>query len=90
MKMVPPSLADLEALAEHALATIPDALKRHLGPLVMRLEEFPDEETEDEMGLESPFDILGLYRGVALPWKSTSSPGGQVDMGFLYRRPSRD
>jgi predicted Zn-dependent protease with MMP-like domain len=90
MNVVPPSLADLETLAQEALATIPAALKRHLGPLVIRVEEFPDEETEDEMGLESPFDILGLYRGVALPWKSVSSPGGQVDMVFLYRRPILD
>src|SRR5690242_8008188 len=90
MKLVPPSLADLERLAEEALETIPVALKRHLGPLVIRGEEFPDEGTDDEMGLESPFDILGLYRGVALPWKSVSSPGGQVDMVFLYRRPILD
>ena len=41
-----PLLGDIEALAERALATIPRALKRHLGPLVIRVEEFPDEETE--------------------------------------------
>ena len=65
-----PSLAEIEALAQRALATIPHELKRHLGPVVIRVEEFPDEETEEEMELESPFDILGLYRGVALPHKS--------------------
>src|SRR5882724_907659 len=63
--LIPPSLADLETLAQRALATVPDELKRHLGPVVIRVDDFPDEETEDEMGLESPFDILGLYRGVA-------------------------
>jgi predicted Zn-dependent protease with MMP-like domain len=65
-------------------------LKQHLGPLVVRIEEFPDEETEDEMGLESPFDLLGLYRGVALPQKSIANPGGEIDMVFLYRRPMLD
>ena len=59
--LLAPSLAELEAMAQDALATIPDELKRHLGPVVIRVEEFPDEETEEEMGLESPFDILGLY-----------------------------
>jgi len=88
--VVPPSLADLEALAERALAIIPDELKRHLGQVVIRVDEFPDEETEDEMGLESPFDILGLYRGVALPFKSGSSPNPGIDMIFLYRRPILD
>jgi predicted Zn-dependent protease with MMP-like domain len=86
----PPTLAELERLAHEALATIPNELKRHLGPLVIRVEEFPDEETEEEMELETPFDLLGLYRGVALPQKSVTSPGGEIDMVFLYRRPMLD
>ena len=65
-------------------------MKRHLGPVVVRVEEFPDEETEEEMELESPFDLLGLYRGVALPNKSVASTGGDIDMVFLYRRPILD
>ena len=90
MAQTPPSLADIEALAHQALATIPQRLKRHLGPVVIRVEEFPDEETEATMELESPFDILGLYRGVALPHKSVSDPQARMDMVFLYRRPILD
>ncbi len=86
----PPSLADLEILAERALATIPAELKRHLGRVVIRVEEFPDSETEEEMELESPFDILGLYRGVALPHKSVTDVRTDPDMIFLYRRPLLD
>lgn len=85
-----PSLADIEALAARALETIPDEFKAHLGPLVIRVEEFPDADTEEAMELESPFDILGLYRGVALPHKSVTDPGAQIDMVFLYRRPILD
>jgi predicted Zn-dependent protease with MMP-like domain len=85
-----PSLGDIETLAKRALATIPRDLKRHLGELVIRVEEFPDEETEAAMELESPFDILGLYRGVALPHKSVTDGGAQIDMIFLYRRPILD
>jgi len=85
-----PSLGDIEALAQHALATIPKEFKRHLGPLVIRVEEFPDEETEAAMELESPFDILGLYHGVALPHQSVSTPRTQIDIVFLYRRPILD
>ncbi len=85
-----PTLGDIDALAQRALATIPDELKHHLGPLVIRVEEFPDEETEAAMELESPFDILGLYRGVALAHKSFSDPSPMPDMVFLYRRPILD
>jgi predicted Zn-dependent protease with MMP-like domain len=88
--LLAPSLADLEELATKALASIPARLKRHLGPVVIRVEEFPDEETEEEMELESPFDILGLYRGVALPRQSATNPRAAIDMIFLYRRPILD
>jgi predicted Zn-dependent protease with MMP-like domain len=86
----PPALADIEALAERALGAIPPELKQHLGPVVIRVEEFPDRETERQMGLESPFNLLGLYRGVALPQKSVGDPLPQIDMVFLYRRPILD
>jgi predicted Zn-dependent protease with MMP-like domain len=85
-----PSLADIETLAQRALTTIPDEFKRHLGPLVIRVDEFPDEETEEAMELESPFDILGLYRGVALPHQSVANLRADIDMVFLYRRPILD
>ena len=87
---LPPSDAEIEALARAALATIPPRLRRHLGRVVIRVEEFPDEETERAMGLESPFDILGLYRGVALPHKSASDIRPDPDFVFLYRRPILD
>lgn len=87
---IPPTLADIEALATEALGSIPRRLKKHLGEVLIRVEEFPDEETEEAMDLDSPFDILGLYRGVALPHKSFSDPRPSVDMIFLYRRPILD
>lgn len=86
----PPSPADIERLAQTALAEIPEELKQHLGPVVIRVEEFPDRATQAEMELESPFDILGLYRGVALPHKSVSDLRPNIDMVFLYRQPILD
>src|SRR3974390_1816538 len=86
----PPSLADIDELAKRPLGTLPRRLKRHLGAVVIRVDEFPDDETEEAMGLDSPFDILGLYRGVALPHKSISDPRPDLDMVFLYRRPILD
>jgi predicted Zn-dependent protease with MMP-like domain len=88
--ILPPSLADLELLAQAALKTLPAEFRRHVKDVAIRVEDFPDEETEREMGLESPFDLLGLYRGVALTQKSTSDPAPMPDMIFLYRRPILD
>ncbi len=90
MNVLPPSLADLEEMAQQALSTIPEELRRHVGNVVIRVEEFPDEDTEKAMELESPFDILGLYQGVALPFQTTGMQPNALDMIFLYRRPILD
>ena len=86
----PPTLDDLAEIAEAALAEIPAALKRHVQGVALRIDDFPDDETLDELGLESPFDLLGLYRGVHLGHKTTGMVAGDVDMIFLYRRPILD
>ncbi|MCZ6448632.1 MAG: metallopeptidase family protein [Alphaproteobacteria bacterium] len=88
--MDPPSLADIETLARHALATIPQRLARHVQDVVVRVVDFPDSETIAQMGLNSPFDILGLYRGVSLDRKSVGYAPTDLDMIFLYRRPLLD
>lgn len=85
-----PSPADLERIAAAALDSIPDELRRFVIDVVVRVEEFPDEETCDEMDLESPFDLLGLYRGRALPFQSVWDVRTEVDMILLYRRPILD
>jgi predicted Zn-dependent protease with MMP-like domain len=87
MPRQPPSAAEIEAMATRALASLPRRFKDALGPIVIRVEEFPDAETERAMGLDSAFDLLGLYRGVALPHKSVSDPLPEIDMIYLYRRP---
>lgn len=85
-----PSLAELEQVAFMALEQIPDELRRFVQDVVIRVDEFPDEETIEEMDLESPFDLLGLYRGVALPLQSVLDVRNGPDMIFLYRRPLLD
>ena len=86
----PPDLSEIEALVAEAFATIPEALRRHCGNVVFQVTEFPDEETRAEMGLESPFDLLGLYHGVSLDQKSVRDAPEDVDRIFLYRRPLLD
>lgn len=87
---VPPTVQDLERMAEDALDTIPAELLAPVGNILIRIEDFPDEDTEREMELESPFDLLGLYRGVDLTRQSVAAPRAEPDMIFLYRRPILD
>ncbi len=86
----PPDLEALEAVARAELKALPAELARHVTDVVIRVADFPDAETEREMGLQSPFDLLGLYHGVSLDQKSVSATPQHVDMIFLYRRPILD
>jgi predicted Zn-dependent protease with MMP-like domain len=86
-----PSLAELERLAEDAFARLPEAFRRLCEGVAIRVDDFPDDETLDEMGLESPFDLLGLFRGVGLAQGGASLQTGQFpNMIWLYRRPLLD
>jgi predicted Zn-dependent protease with MMP-like domain len=85
----PPSLADIETLADAAWRVIPERLRRHAEDVVIRVVDFPDEDICRDMKLHSPFDLLGLYQGVALNERSVADAGG-MDMVFLYRRPILD
>ena len=85
-----PTAADIEALARAALEDIPAELRRRVQGIAILVEEFPDQATERAMGLESPFELLGLYHGVSLDHKSVSDAPEDVDRVFLYRRPLLD
>ena len=82
-----PSLADIDALAQAAVESLPELFRRHLGTVLLRVEDFPDEEVMDAMGLDSPYDILGLYQGRHVGLKGDVPSGALPDMIFLYRRP---
>ena len=86
----PPSLADLDELAREAFETIPDELRAHAADVIIRVVEFPDDDTVREMGLHSPFELSGLYSGIPIGEKSISATPGDVDMIQLYRRPLLD
>ena len=86
----PPEVQDLEALSREAFATIPQELRRVLGDVVIQVSEFPDDDTMEEMDCETPFDLLGLYRGVNLMDKSSMGLAEAPDMIYLYRRPILD
>ncbi|MCC6775049.1 MAG: metallopeptidase family protein [Hyphomicrobiales bacterium] len=85
-----PSLAELEALAEVAFQRLPEKFRALCDGLVIRVDDFPTEEVLDELGAQSDFDLLGLFQGVGLPFRSESAPMQMPNMIWLYRRPILD
>lgn len=85
-----PSLDDLAALAEAAFAALPEAVRKLTGEVLFRVEDFATDDVLDELGLENPFDLTGLYQGVDIGRRSVLGPAAEPSMVFLYRRPILD
>jgi predicted Zn-dependent protease with MMP-like domain len=85
-----PSLAELEAIADAALKRLPQRFRDLCKDVVIRVEDFPTDEVLDAMGIESPFDLFGLYLGVDLSRQSVMDAAALPEMVFLYRRPILD
>ena len=85
--MKPPSADDIADLADRALAAIPKRLAAQVSGIGISVEEMADEETLDELGIASPWDLTGLYHGTPLTERSVSDIARQPDLIFLYRQP---
>jgi predicted Zn-dependent protease with MMP-like domain len=85
-----PDAALIEAMARAAMARLPEPFRRHLDTVVLRVEEFADDATLRELGIDDPFALSGLYRGRPVGQKSVDDTGTLPDMVHLYRRPILD
>ncbi len=84
------SLDDMDAIASDAFRRLPEDFRALCEGVIIRVEDFPSAEVVADMKLESEFDILGLFQGVGLPFRSESAPTHMPNMIWLYRRPILD
>src|SRR6202161_4724350 len=85
-----PSLAELEILAGEVFRHLPKRFRDLCSNLVIQVDDFPSREVLRVMQAESEFDLLGLFQGVVLPFRSESAPVQMPNMIWLYRRPILD
>ena len=85
-----PDAAALERLAEEAISRLPEQFRRHLADVVLRIEEFADDEVLQQLGIEDPFELSGLYSGRPMTEQSSMLSGELPAMIHLYRRPLLD
>ena len=81
----PPTEEDIRALAETALAAMPPRLARHVKGVAIMVEDLADDETLADLGIDNPWELTGLYRGIPLTERSISDPVPFPDTIFLYR-----
>ena len=87
---VPPGLADFESMAQDAWNKLPSEFRSMAGDVVIRVEDFATDDILDELGIEDPFELTGLYQGVSLDKQSISDVPQSPNLIFLYRRPILD
>ena len=82
---LPPSLDDLDRLAREAWAGLPETFRAMAGDVIIRIQDFAEDELLDDMEIEDPLELTGLYSGRDLTQKSIMDPTPQAPMVFLYR-----
>jgi predicted Zn-dependent protease with MMP-like domain len=85
-----PSLAEFEVLAMEVFRGLPEKFRTLCTDLVIQVDDFPTDEVLDHMGIDDPFDLMGLFQGIGLPFRSEAVSGAMPNMIWLYRRPILD
>jgi predicted Zn-dependent protease with MMP-like domain len=86
-----PTLEEFEALAQQAFDRLPPSFRALAGDVGFVVSELPEDEVLEDLGLESPFELLGLFHGVGMAHASaTPHTGAMPNRIWLYRRPILD
>ena len=79
--------SEFEALVERALRTLPRRFKEKIANVAIVVEDWADDETLRELGIEPPDTLYGLYRGIDLTHRDTSYGNVLPDTIHIYQGP---
>ena len=66
---------------------LPPAFKNKIKNVLVVIEDWPDDETLEEMGIEPPDTLYGLYRGVDLTRRDSGYGNVLPDTVTIYQGP---
>ena len=81
-----PSAADIETLAREVLAGLPPEFAGYAHAVLLRVEDLAGEDVLDELEIDDPLELTGLYDGIPQTEKSPSAPQHFPDVVWLFRR----
>lgn len=82
-----PTLDDIEALASEALAGLPEPFRSLAADVTCSVAEFAEDDVLESFGMESPFELMGLFSGIGMTEDGAVPQTGQLpNTVFLYRR----
>ena len=81
-----PDAALVEAMAREAIAGLPPEFAGPAAQVVLRVEDFASDDFLDELEIDDPLELTGLYDGIPMTEKSASQPQHFPDTVWLFRR----
>ncbi|MBI4010875.1 MAG: metallopeptidase family protein [Candidatus Rokubacteria bacterium] len=79
-----------EALVDRAVTRLPRRFREKLQNIAVVVEEWADEETLADMGIEPPDTLYGLYRGTDLTRRDSFYGGVLPDVVTIYQGPIQE
>ena len=76
-----------EALVERGLRRLPRKFRDKLANIAVVVEDWPDDETLADLGIEPPDTLYGLYRGVDLTHRDSGYSNVLPDTVTIYQGP---
>jgi predicted Zn-dependent protease with MMP-like domain len=78
---------EFEGLVERALRRLPRQFRERLANIAVVVEDWPDDRTLAEMGIEPPDTLYGLYQGIDLTHRDSSYGNVLPDTVTIYQGP---
>ena len=82
----PPTAEEIEAIARDALLKLPEPFASHLTHVVLQVDELAEDDLLQEMDIEHPLDLTGVYEGIPISQRSVETSGSLPDRIRLFRQ----
>ncbi|AUH32923.1 metallopeptidase family protein [Paracoccus tegillarcae] len=81
-----PDVAEIEAMARAAMAMLPEAFAGPAKDVAVQVADFAPDDILDELQIDDPLELTGLYEGIPMTEKSVADQPGGPDIIWLFRR----
>ena len=78
---------EMEAMGRAAIARLPAQFHEHLDDIVFQVQDFAEVDLLRQMGIESEWELTGVYEGIPLSERSVEHSGTMPDRIRLFRLP---
>lgn len=85
--LIAPGAEDFLTCAEKCFADLPEFMRKAAGDVRILVMDYAEDALLDDMEIDDPLDLTGLYVGVPLTIESVTQPTIERPLIYLYRLP---